>query len=73
MSSITLRTGLRRVINAVVPRVNADMLTYSSYDAMVYGSDAQSVQRNRTQALQTIEELAPDPQGLGTRRILISQ
>ena len=67
------QNGLRRVINAVVPRVNADMLTCSSYDAMVYGSDAQSVQQSLTQALQTIEELAPDPQGLGNRRILISQ
>ena len=53
------QNGLRRVINAVVPRVNADMLTCSSYDAMVYGSDAQSVQQSLTQALQTIEELAP--------------
>ena len=67
------QNGLRRVINAVVPQVNADMLTYSSYDAMVYGSDAQSVQQSLTQALQTIEKLAPDPQGLGNRRILISE
>jgi hypothetical protein len=67
------QNGLRRVINAVVPQVNADMLTYSSYDAMVYGSDAQSVHQSLTQALQTIEKLAPDPQGLGNRRILISE
>ena len=67
------QNGLRRVINAVVPQVNADMLTYSSYDAMVYGSDAQSVKQSLTQALQTIEKLAPDPQRLGNRRILISE
>ena len=67
------QNGLRRVINAVVPQVNADMLTYSSYDAMVYGSDAPSVQQRLTQALQTIEKLAPDPQRLGNRRILISE
>jgi hypothetical protein len=67
------QNGLRRVINAVVPQVNADMLTYSSYDAMIYGSDAQSVQQSLTQALQTIEKLAPDPLGLGNRRILISE
>ena len=65
--------GLRRVINAVVPQVNADMLTYSSYDAMVYGSDAQSVQQTLKQAFQTIEKFAPDPQGLGNRRIVISE
>jgi len=34
------QNGLKRVINTVVPQVNADMLTYSSYDAMVYGTDA---------------------------------
>jgi hypothetical protein len=67
------QNGLKRVINAVVPQVNADMLTYSSYDAMVYGSDAQSVQRSLTQAFQTIEKFAPDPQKLGNRRILISE
>ena len=67
------QSGLKRVINAVIPQVKADMLTYSSYDAMVYGSNAQSVQQSLTQALQTIEKLAPDPQGLGNRRILISE
>jgi hypothetical protein len=67
------QNGLKRVINAVIPQVNADMLTYSSYDAMVTGSDAQSVQKSLTQALQTIEKLAPDPQKLGNRRILISE
>jgi len=65
--------GLSRVINAVVPQVNADTLTYSSYDATLDGSDAQSVQQNLNQALQTIEKFAPDPQGLGTRRVLISE
>lgn len=45
----------------------------SSYDAMIYGSDEQAVQQSLTQALQTIEQLAPDPQGLGNRRILISE
>jgi len=49
------------------------MLTYSSYDAMVYGSDVQSVQQSLGQALQTIEKFAPDPQGMGNRRILISE
>jgi hypothetical protein len=64
--------GLRRVINAVVPQVNADMLTYSSYDSTL-GSDSGSVQQSLTDALQTIEKFAPDPQGLGTRRVLISE
>ena len=67
------QNGLKRVINAVIPQVNADMLTYSSYDAMVYGSDVQSVQQSLGQALQTIEKFAPDPQGMGNRRILISE
>lgn len=65
--------GLTRVINAVVPSVNADMVTYSSYDSTVFGSDAQTVQQALTLALQTIEKLAPDPLGFGPRRILISE
>jgi len=65
--------GLTRVINAVVPNVNADMVTYSSYDSTVVGSDAQTVQQALTLALQTIEKLAPDPLGFGPRRILISE
>ena len=67
------QNGLTRVVDAVVPQVNADMVTYSSYDAMIYGANAQSVQQSLTQAFQTIEKLAPDPQGLGNRRILISE
>jgi hypothetical protein len=65
--------GLKRVINAVVPKVNADMLTYSAYDATLDGSDAQSVQQNLDLALQTVEKFAPDAQGLGKRRVLISE
>jgi hypothetical protein len=65
--------GLTRVINAVVPQVNADMVTYSSYDSTAIGNDAASMQKAFNQALQTIEKLAPDPLGLGNRRILISE
>jgi hypothetical protein len=65
--------GLTRVINAVIPNVNADMVTYSSYDSTTVGSDAQTVQQTLTLALQTIERLAPDPLGFGPRRILISE
>jgi hypothetical protein len=65
--------GLKRVINVVVPRVNADMVTYSSYDSTAIGNDANSMQQAFKLALQTIEKLAPDPLGLGNRRILISE
>jgi hypothetical protein len=65
--------GLTRVINAVVPQVNADMVTYSSYDSTAIGNDAPSMEQALNQALQTIEKLAPDPMGLGNRRILISE
>jgi len=66
------QNGLRRVIDAVIPQVNADMLTYSSYDSTL-GPDTASVQQSLTQALQTIDQFAPDPQGLGKRRLLISE
>jgi hypothetical protein len=65
--------GLTRVINAVIPKVGADMVTYSSYDSTAIGQDAPTVQKAFNQALQTIEKLAPDPMGLGNRRILISE
>lgn len=65
--------GLTRVINAVVPKVGADMVTYSSYDSTAIGNNAGSMEKGFNQALQTIEKLAPDPLGLGNRRILISE
>ena len=65
--------GLTRMINAVVPRVDADMVTYSSYDSTVQASDAASLTQSLTLALTTIDQLAPDPLGLGRRRILISE
>jgi hypothetical protein len=65
--------GLTRVINAVVPQVNADMVTYSSYDSTAIGNDPNSIEVAFNLALQTIEKLAPDPLGMGNRRILISE
>ncbi len=65
--------GLARVINKVVPQVNADMVTYSSYDSTAQGPDRGSIQQALNAALSTIEKLAPDPLSLGNRRILISE
>jgi hypothetical protein len=67
------RQGLTRVINAVIPEVGADMVTYSSYDSTAIGNDVGSVQKAFKQALQTIDKLAPDPVRLGKRRILVSE
>ena len=67
------QNGMTRVINAVVPKVNADMVTYSSYDSTAIGTDAATVQSSLSLALKTIEKMAPDPMGLGNRRILISE
>jgi hypothetical protein len=65
--------GLKRLINTVVPQVNADMVAYSSYDSTAIGSESQAVQQTLTLALETIKQLAPDPLKLGARRILISE
>lgn len=65
--------GMDRLINKVVPQVRPDMVTYSSYDSSSKGKDAASVQANVNIALDTINKLAPDPLGLGSRRILISE
>jgi hypothetical protein len=65
--------GTARVINTIVPEVNADMVTYSSYDSTNTGQDAASMQSALNLALHTIEKLAPDPLGMGDRRILLSE
>lgn len=65
--------GLNRVINAVVPFVGADMVTYSSYDSTLAGTDPNSMQAAMTQALNTIYQFAPDPLKLGSKRVLISE
>src|SRR5262249_878257 len=65
--------GLRRVINKVVPFVQADMVTYSSYDSSLRGGDATSETTAINQALNVIKSLAPDPLALGNRRLLISE
>ena len=67
------QNGMTRVINAVVPKVNADMVTYSSYDSTAIGNNSQTVQSGLKLALKTIEKMAPDPMGRGKRRILISE
>ena len=65
--------GLTRVIDAVVPQANTDMVAYSSYDSTATGNDPASTQQALNLALKTIDKLAPDPLGMGHRRILISE
>ena len=65
--------GLARVINTVIPAVAPDMVTYSSYDSALRGTDPGSMQAAMTLALNTIKQFAPDPLGLGDKRILISE
>jgi hypothetical protein len=67
------RQGLTRVINAVVPVVKPDMVTYSSYDSSLLGSDPVSASTSLLEALDVIARLAPDPLNIGNRRILISE
>ena len=65
--------GLNRVVNAVVPFVAADMVTYSSYDSTLAGTDPNSMEAAMAQALNTIYQFAPDPLNLGSKRVLISE
>ena len=67
------KSGLRRVINKVVPFVQADMVTYSSYDSSLSGTDSTSEATAMEQALSVINSLTPDPLALGSRRMLISE
>ncbi len=67
------QSGLRRVINKVVPFVQADMVTYSSYDSSLSGTDSTSEASAMEQAFSVINSLTPDPLALGSRRMLISE
>jgi hypothetical protein len=67
------QNGLRRVINKVVPFVQADMVTYSSYDSSLSGTDSTSEASAMDQAFSVINSLTPDPLALGSRRMLISE
>ncbi len=67
------RQGLTRLINAVVPFVGADLVSYSSYDSTLAGSDAPSTAAAINEALDVIYHLAPDPLNLGSRRLLLSE
>ncbi|MGZ4841649.1 MAG: hypothetical protein ACXV5J_07875, partial [Candidatus Angelobacter sp.] len=67
------RSGLTRVINAVVPVVKPDMVSYSSYEASLAGTDAASTASIIREALDVIKSMAPDPLGLGNKRIFISE
>ncbi len=71
---LDILAGLIRTCNAVVPEVAPDIVTYSAYDAMVFSQqELDRVGEALTQALNTIDRLAPDPLGLGEARIVISE
>jgi len=68
--------GTVRLINGVIPQVRPDMVGYSSYDAMVTNKDVTTKARTKASlkaALATIDKWAPDPLGLGRRRIYIAE
>ncbi len=67
------RSGFTRVINAIIPVVKPDMVTYSSYESSLAGTDDASTRAAMNEALNVIKSLAPDPLGLGDRRIVISE
>ena len=70
------KKGIVRVINGVVPQVRPDMVGYSAYDAMIANKDVTTKARTKASmaaALATIDKWAPDPLGLGRRRIYLAE
>jgi hypothetical protein len=68
--------GTVRLINGVIPQVRPDMVGYSCYDAMITNKDVTTKARTKASmaaALATIDKWAPDPLGLGRRRIYIAE
>ncbi|MGZ7063146.1 MAG: beta strand repeat-containing protein, partial [Candidatus Angelobacter sp.] len=53
--------------------VKPDMVSYSSYEASLAGTDAASTASIIREALDVIKSMAPDPLGLGNKRIFISE
>jgi hypothetical protein len=77
MSRVLDYTRLNRVrlVNQVIPAVGSDMVSYSSYDSSIIMNvpDAASTRAAMNEALNAIKSLAPDPLGLGDKRIFISE
>lgn len=64
---------LTRTINAVVPTAKPDMVTYSSYDSTLAGTDSTSMTSAMNRAVNAIKALTPDYNFLRSRRVLISE
>ena len=69
------RQGLKRLIDSVIPVAKPDMVAYSSWDALndEKASSPSGAREAMTEALNAIDHFAPDPLGLGRRRIFISE
>jgi len=68
--------GTVRVINGVVPQVRPDMVGHSCYEAMITNKDVTTKAKTKASmaaALATIDKWAPDPLGLGRRRIYLAE
>ncbi len=70
------RKNLKRVLNKVLPFVNADMVGCSCYDAMIDNPEVTSKARTKelmSEALEVIDQWVPDPLKLGKRRIFLTE
>lgn len=63
----------RRFINSVVPYAQVDMVTYSAWESTIVERDPDDLRARLTFALEKIESYAPDPLGLGWKRLIISE
>lgn len=70
---VDVAEGKRRMINAVIPYVNADMVAYSAWDSTVTVRNAAELNTTLTTSLDTINQYAPDSHSLGNKRIFISE
>ncbi|MBX9766554.1 MAG: hypothetical protein K2X47_04715 [Bdellovibrionales bacterium] len=75
VADLIANPSLGRIANRVIPFVNppADMTTYSIYDTLLDAGTESVIEGRLTKAVQYLLNNTPDPLGLGSKRIILSE
>lgn len=75
VADVMSNPSLGRILNRVIPLVEpaADMIAYSIYDTLWPLGSETEIQTRLTRAVQHLLTQTPDPLGLGSKRIILSE